>query len=404
MWDCFRYPTRCCQAKYTEPTLPDECRCGRGASNGLAQVLLTQLFLFAGLWLSGATLGDCNLINIDDPIMVRPDNVTTTSLGMLSYLDPDTNRCYFWWDDNVVVDGSTSVKDENGNEITAIYTSTTWTGNDQLNWYMNDVLGEDWYVAMGFSMVAYGLSILLFLYGISYYCSTQVKACRCFAGCLAGVCLPLCQGLGMMFVYTSEWCANEGCTIGRTTYFSIAAAVCFFIAGINFWMMEHWPGQTILDEIDEDRGWETGDKKKRKMKKNQRHSRDSHSYARKEPKRKTRSFSGDAWVMEVEKSAAETSRDDIEDGPSQELEEEYDEAPTSRVDSVGAPSSFHTAPRSDKYSDEPQSPMTPDGRTRRISSSSSKPKRNSYNGDPNGYVGDRTSSTHMESVNPTTND
>ncbi len=28
MLDCFRYPTKCCTKKYTEPTMPDECRCG----------------------------------------------------------------------------------------------------------------------------------------------------------------------------------------------------------------------------------------------------------------------------------------------------------------------------------------------------------------------------------------
>ena len=338
--------------------------------------------------------------------MVRPDNVTTTSLGMLSYLDPETNRCYLWWDD-VVVEGSTSVKDINGNEIDSIYISNTWTGNDQLNWYLQSVLGEDWYEALGFSFVAFGLSILLFLYGTSYYCSTQVKACRCFAGVLAGLCLPLCQGLGMMFVYTSDWCANEGCSMGWSTYFAIAAAVSFLIAGINFWVMEHWPGQSILDELDEDRGWELTDKKK---KKNPRRNRgDQHSYAKKEPRRKPRTFSGDSWVNEVEKSAAETSL-----GPSQELEEEYDEtqAPSSRMDSVGVPSSYNSRQKSDRYVDEPQSPTPVDNnavRTRR-----NRPKKNSINngnGDPSGNFEGGTSSAfggreslHIEEAIPTISD
>ena len=326
-------PSHICSCFFRNP--------GRGASNGLPQVLLSQLFLFAGMLLSAATLGDCNLVNVADPILVRPDNVTTTALGMLSYMDPDTNRCYFWSIDDLVVDGSTMVKDENSNSITSIDTSTIWTGSDQLTWYMQEVLGEDWNVSHGACVASFVLSVILFLYGISYFCSTQVKACRFFTGCLAGICLSICQGLGMMFVHTSQWCSDEGCSIGRSTYFSIGAAVSFLFAGICFWNMDSWPGQSVSDDIDESRGWETSKKKR------------SDSFGNKKSKRKTRSFSGDAWVIEAEKSSAEISNEDVEDVNNYDV---YDE--------TQAPSSHYS---NTQRSEDPQSPkaLARNARTRR---------------------------------------
>ena len=105
--------------------------------------------------------------------------------------------------------------------------------------------------------------------------------------------------------------------------------------------MDSWPGQSVLDDIDENRGWETPKKKT------------SNSYGRKKSKSKTRSFSGDAWVIEVEKSTAEISSEDVEEGNNFDV---YDE--------TQAPSSNNS-----NRSEDPQSPKqaaTRNGRTRRI--------------------------------------
>lgn len=322
--------------------------------------------------------------------MTRADNVTTDTLGLFSYKDAETNRCYYWTIDELVVGGSTAVKD--GSTITGIYSEAVWNGNQQAQYYIQSVLGEDWYTAMGFCCAAWGLSVLVFLYGTSYYCSTQVKACRCFTGCLVGICLPLLQGLGTMFVYTSEWCDVEGCSMGRTTYFSIGAAAAFFLAGINFWTMEHWPGQSVLDDLDENRGWET-EKKKKKPKVD--------NYGRKkQDKNRSRKFSGDAWVIEVEKSAAETSRD-IED--EEDIAQTSDPSPNSSYSSAGY--------RSERYNDEPASPMvTPPIRNKR---KTGRPKKSSIHKDPSGHIVNSTSasamaryesSEHIEQLNPTYDD
>ena len=348
------------------------------------QVLLSQLFLFIGLWLSGFTLADCNLVHIEEPIMTRADNVTTTTLGLFSYKDPETNGCYYWSNDELVVGGSVDIKDGEV-LITGIYSEAIWNGNQQAQYYLQEVLGEDWYKVMGLCCAAWALSVLSFLYGTSYYCSTQVKAARCFVGCLVGICLPILQGLGTMFIYTSDWCDVEGCSIGRTTYYSIGASVAFLLAGINFWSMEKWPGQSVLDDLDESRGWETEKPNPKKDK-----------YNRKDQnKKKTRKYSGESWVMEVEKSTENSHGD------------EEDVVPTS----IPYSSSNTRGQRSDRYADEPNSPMVMSTKTRR----KARPKKKTvYNGhgDPSGIIGDGTnstmadyeSSTHIEKQKPTYND
>lgn len=107
--------------------------------------------------------------------------------------------------------------------------------------------------------------------------------------------------------------------------------------------MESWPGQSVLDDIDENRGWETSKKKKT-----------SDSYGRKKSKRKTRSFSGDAWVIEVEKSTAEISNEDVEDVNNYDFHDE-----------TQAPSSHYS---NTHRSEDPQSPkqqVARNARTRR---------------------------------------
>ena len=107
--------------------------------------------------------------------------------------------------------------------------------------------------------------------------------------------------------------------------------------------MDSWPGQSVLDDIDENRGWETSKKKT------------SDDYGRKKSKSKVRSFSGDAWVVEVEKSTAEISNEDVEEGNNFDV---YDET---------QPPSSHNS--NTQRSEDPQSPKQPtsrNGRTRRI--------------------------------------
>lgn len=291
--DCLYYPTKCCHTKYSEPTLPDECRCGRGATNGIVPVLISQLFLLFGLLFAAATVGDCNLVSLDEPIMVRQDKTMASSLGMLSYRNADSGLCYYWFADADVDDNANDILDSGaidsimvdiydegrggGNQTTSATAIGAIDTQSQFNYYLMDVLGNDWFVPIGLCAAALVLSVFIFFYSTSFYCSTQVNGCRCFLGSVVGLCLPILQGLAMNFVYTSNLCDEEGCNIGRSTYFSIAAAVSFLFSGIGYWTMINWPGHTALRNLDIDRSYESGEPKKPKAKPRQssRHSRSS---------------------------------------------------------------------------------------------------------------------------------
>jgi len=249
---CDPYPKRCCHVKYTEPTVPDECRCGRRATNGILQVLLSQTFLFTGLCFATATIGDCSLVVLDEPIVVRDDNTTATALGMLSYKDAETDRCYYWTDS-----ATAAVDDTNeivfGANITNITNVTN--NNEEIMFYLNETLGHDWIISLGLCGAALCLGLIIFLHSTSLYCSTQVNGFRVFLGALVGFVMPLLQGLGTGLIHQSQWCDIEGCTIGRSTIFSIVAAICFLLSGIFYWTMENWPGQKILEDMERKRTW-----------------------------------------------------------------------------------------------------------------------------------------------------
>jgi hypothetical protein len=223
---------------------------GRGATNGMLQVIMSQVFLFAGLCFSAATIGDCALVVVEEPLFVREDNATATVLGMFSYRDDESNSCYWWFDDSI----SFKVDEfDSGNETEIILIP----GSDQITHYLTEVLGNDWYVSMIFCGVALGLSVLVFLYATSYYCSTQVRACRSILAVIVGIFLPLFQAVGTTLVFTSEWCDLEDCTVGRSTIFSIVAGCSFLCAGICFWAMDNWPGQNGLEDMEKKRTWAT---------------------------------------------------------------------------------------------------------------------------------------------------
>jgi hypothetical protein len=241
---------------------------GRGATNGKIQVILSQVFLFAGLCFSAATIGDCALVVVEESIFVREDNATATVLGMFSYRDDESGSCYWWFDDSVsieVVDEFSS-GNETETEIVLI------PGSDQITHYLTEVLGRDWYVAMIFCGVALGLSVLVFLYAVSFYCSTQVRACRSIIAVIVGIFLPVFQAVGTTLVFRSYWCDEEGCTVGRSTIFSIVAGFSFLGAGICFWAMDNWPGQNALEDMDKKRTWATDPYKEQRQSENRNNS------------------------------------------------------------------------------------------------------------------------------------
>merc|ERR1712238_406219 len=92
---------------------------------------------------------------------------------------------------------------------------------------------------------------LVFLYVMSYCCSTQIFAIRFFTGLFISIVLTLLQGLGTYLVYASQWCneTDTFCTIGRSTIFSIVASCCYFLSGLLFIVTSDYPGKQQLQEI-----------------------------------------------------------------------------------------------------------------------------------------------------------
>ena len=234
---------------------------GRGGTNGIVYVLLSQTFLFIGICFATATIGDCSLVLLEEPTVVQSDNTTATTLGFLSYRDAETDRCY-WWSGTTETTADSSTVPSDAND-TIIFASTTVDSitndtNDTSNeiiFYLTEALGQDLRVSMGLCGAALCLGLIIFLYSTSFYCSTQVKGFRVFLGALVGFVMPLLMGVGTLMVHQSEWCDVLGCSMGRSTIFSIVAAISFLLSGIFYWSMENWPGQKELDDMDKKRTW-----------------------------------------------------------------------------------------------------------------------------------------------------
>jgi len=246
---------KCCHMKYTPPTKKDECRCGCGMLNGVFQLLCGQFLLFVGFWFSAATVGDCQLVELDQPIPVREDSVTSYQVGLFSYQQQLLNEteassqaaspisCYYWFE--------TIVGEEPFEQL---------DGAEQLQYYIQTVLGSQWYPSILLLSLSTILALLVFLYVMSYCCSTQVFGIRFFTGLFISIILTLLQGLGTYLIYSSEWCNNSGdeefgggyCTMGRSTIFSIVASGCYFLSGLCFIVTTDYPGKQQLQELRSD--------------------------------------------------------------------------------------------------------------------------------------------------------
>jgi len=240
---------KCCHMKYTPPTKKDECRCGCGMLNGVFQLLCGQFLLFVGFWFSAATVGDCQLVELDEPIQVREDGVLSNQVGLFSYQQTvdETGSdqqaspisCYYWFE--------TIVGEEPFGQL---------DGADQLQYYIQIVLGSQWYPSILLLSLSTILALLVFLYVMSYCCSTQVFPIRFFTGLFISIILTLLQGLGTYLIYSSEWCNNSGdeefgggyCTMGRSTIFSIVAGCCYLFSGLFFISTSDYPGIQQLQE------------------------------------------------------------------------------------------------------------------------------------------------------------
>ncbi|KAG7340653.1 hypothetical protein IV203_024196 [Nitzschia inconspicua] len=207
---------------------------GCGYHHGAFPTLVAQFLLFCGFWFSVAVMGDCSFVEVAEPIQVRQDGALATRLGLLSYTEMGTGQCYFWTD--------TLPRGTVPGKYSPVY------GEQQFEYYMQEVLGSQWYLTIGLSATAVGISLVCFVYVTTYCCSTQVHAIRLFSGLMVALIFVTVQGLTFL-VLSTDWCVDNQCETSRTTGFSFASIVSFFLSGCAFLFMTDYPGKEALAKL-----------------------------------------------------------------------------------------------------------------------------------------------------------
>lgn len=189
-----------------------------------------------------SVLGDCSLVEVAEPIQVRQDGEMATRLGLASYMEMDSGRCYYWTDDILY---------PQSNNATTGSLPIILEPDQQLEYYVQDVLGSQWYPSIALSVTAVLISFLWFLYVTSYCCSTQVRGVRIFNGFMVALVFVAVQGLTFVFLGT-EWCDTNQCQVGRTAGFAYASCVAFFLSGAAFIFMSNYPGEASLAKLQQE--------------------------------------------------------------------------------------------------------------------------------------------------------
>lgn len=204
--------------------------CGCGYLNGPFQIVFGQLFMFGGLLFSLAATGDCAFVEtvIPVPVYTSEDDLgdftkLANRLGMFTYENLDDGYCYHWTDTSFA------------------------TIEDQVQYYIKNVLGPDWNSSINLASAATVISFLIFVYLTSYCCSSHIRPFRYVAGFFIAVILTLFQGLALL-VYRSDWCDQYQCSFGRSAIFAVVALVCFLFSGIIWCLTTDYPGASATTD------------------------------------------------------------------------------------------------------------------------------------------------------------
>lgn len=168
-----------------------------------------------------------------DPI----PNFAQSSSFFGAYLDDDS-KCY-WYDQ---------------------FTDTI-SAYDQIQQYW-DILGLTWRKAAFYAAVAVVFSVGFLFYTTSFCCSSQVREIRYRHGFLLSIFLParyvngfllslfllIMQG-STFIVFGSSFCDENGCTFGRSAWFSVVAIVWYLDAGIAFLVTRDYPGDSLSTAV-----------------------------------------------------------------------------------------------------------------------------------------------------------
>ena len=212
----------------------DTCACKCAYLNGLIQLVVAQIFLFAAAALSLATIADCKFLkaNIsgvdeDDHLATLLPNGGSRGLGFFTFEGNDGD-CYFY---NNEEDYPFGVDRE-----------------DVFESYM-DFLGSHWMAARVLGCIAAALGWILWFYALSYICSAQIRLIRYLTGAFCCVALATFQGITFI-AFNSRVCDGKSCDFSRGAGLSVGALLCFFFGGIPFFLTKDYdPGERQMPAV-----------------------------------------------------------------------------------------------------------------------------------------------------------
>ena len=115
--------------------------------------------------------------------------------------------------------------------------------------YYFEILGSDWESGRILAPVVAGLGLLTLMYSLSYCCSVQWRSIRYTFGIWLSVVMTISQSMTFK-VFGSDFCAENQCSMGRSAGFSIIAVLCYFAAGVCFFLSWDSPGRGLDEKSD----------------------------------------------------------------------------------------------------------------------------------------------------------
>jgi hypothetical protein len=214
----------------------DKC-CGGGCCkypNGPFTIIVAQCMVFAGMFLSAATLGDCSFVttrqvqfpaSLGIPVVYEDPNnpIIRRGVGFFFWELHDSGKCSWELFDTALPE---SVLEE------------IW------KWYFDEVLDSQWDVARILAGIAWFLAFVTWWIILFATCMSYARPFRYVIAFILIVAVTTLQCCSYI-VFRSDICSDNiagGCEMGRGAWYSFGAVLSYFIAACCFISMKDYPG------------------------------------------------------------------------------------------------------------------------------------------------------------------
>lgn len=223
-------PSTCFTCK-DKPTSMDACMCGCAYLNGNGAIFLVQLFGLMGSLLSVGSMIDCSFATIDPKTFDLGGGLEIEAMGVgFFFFQKADGHCY-WYNEG---GGETSKQNQFQTFLDLI----------------GDENGRNAFQILTIFCAA--SSWLIFLYSITFCCSSQVKCIRYAIGFFMAGIVTIAQASTFIF-YGRGFCQQNNCSFSRGSGTAIAAMACYVMAGMGLFFSSDYPGAKALeDNYDED--------------------------------------------------------------------------------------------------------------------------------------------------------